>query len=194
MPLTQNIRYRTNIHSRSRRQEGFAASIKQFFRPRRIGYPFYSTTPSSHASAPPRSWRWGRCCALSSALTQPVSPQTMTLSLAPSVGGILGGGAHLRRSSNPDRILSSYSLLAGVMRFFTILPPLNPGWHPFAFIPGNTGALALFRPVVPHTLTLSEALSAGDALSSGALQCFSCPTGRVTSGFLAGDRSSFSKL
>ena len=56
--------------------------------------------------------------------------------------------------------------------------------------PGSIDAvLALLRPVVPHALALSLALSAGGLLGSGALQRFSWSAGVVVPpALLAGDR------
>ena len=82
------------------------------------------------------------------ALLRPVPPHAVALSF----GGVLGGGALLRRSLNPAGVLSSYPLLAGFLASSSLLPPL-----PGAFLGAcsGTGAiLALLRPVAPHTLAL----------------------------------------
>ena len=134
-------------------------------------------------------------CALSSALPRTVFPQTLSLFVALSVGGVLGGGALLRRSSISTGVLLGCPLLAGIVGYSSVLPPLNPVWRPFARTRSSTSTLALLRPGVPHALALSIALSAGGVLGSCALQCFFGPT-RLSPQLLwkVADSSSLSKL
>ena len=60
------------------------------------------------------------------ALLRPVSRHALALSLTLSIGGVLGGGAFLQRSSNLAGVFPSCPLLAGIVRPSSLLSPL-PG-------------------------------------------------------------------